>query len=191
VGNLAAVWAGLPGHGIPSEKPCVDAEPALDGASTVEDMVAGERADLLAGLHTVAADGAGVAQAPPQGGDAAEPEEAHPRGPPPRSEVGGAHEDDEGNDDDHDQGDHGEDDAEHDADGDGHQPIIADVGGHLLPSLLFPFLASCLASPPLALSCSWLPFLFARVRVFARWWHGIAVSWVFVDEGGHWARLAD
>ena len=79
MGNLAADWAGLPGHRISGEKPCVDAEPALDGAAAVEDVVAGERADLLAGLHTVAAHGAGVAQPPPQGGDAAEPEKPHPR----------------------------------------------------------------------------------------------------------------
>jgi hypothetical protein len=51
---------------------------ALDAAAAVEHVVAGERADLLAGLHAVLAQGAGVVQVLPQGGDAAEPEDAHP-----------------------------------------------------------------------------------------------------------------
>ena len=65
-----------------SAKAVVDAL-ALVATAAVEHVVAGERADLLAGLHAVLAQGAGVVQVPPQGGDAAEPEEAHPWRLPP------------------------------------------------------------------------------------------------------------
>ena len=122
MGILAADRAGRP---RPSAKPLVDAVLALDAAAAVERVVAGERADLLAGLHAVLAQGAGVVQLPPQGGDAAEPEEAHPWRLPPYLDLEGAHGNEGGA---HEHGDDGKEEDEHGAAGDGHP--IAEVGCH-------------------------------------------------------------
>jgi len=91
----------------------------------VKRVVARECADLVAGLHAVLAQGAGVVQLPPQGGDAAEPEEAHPWRLPPCLDLDGAHENE---DDAHDHGDNDKQEDEHGAAGDGHP--IAEVGCH-------------------------------------------------------------
>lgn len=57
MGNLAA---GQAGHHPPSAKPFVDVLLALDAATAVERVIARERADLVAGLHAILAQGAGV-----------------------------------------------------------------------------------------------------------------------------------
>ena len=82
MGNLVTGRAGLHRY---SEKPFVDALALEAAAAAVEHVVAGERADLLAGHHVVMAQVAAVAvaQVPPQGGDAAEPEEENPWRLPP------------------------------------------------------------------------------------------------------------
>jgi len=79
----------------------VDVPLAPGAAAAVERVVAGERADLLAGLHAVLAHGAGVVQRPRQGGDAAEREEADPSPWAPHDNEGDAHgHNDDGNQDD-------------------------------------------------------------------------------------------
>ena len=69
----------------------VDAALALGAAAAVERVVAGERADLLAGLHALLAHGAGVVEPPRQGGDAAERGEADPSPRAPHDNDDDAH----------------------------------------------------------------------------------------------------
>jgi len=92
----------------------------------VERVVAGERADLLAGLHALLAHGAGVVEHPRQGGDAAERGEADPS---PRAPH-------DNGDDAHGHAGDGKGDAEHGVAGDGHpRPIVVGVGHRSLAPL--------------------------------------------------------
>ena len=115
-------------------------------------MVAGERADLLAGVEAPAAHGAAVAQRLLQGRDAAERPDAQPP-PPPREAarvVGPVARDD----------DHGGGDAEQDGEG---PPEAEVVGRHAaFASLTLPcFLLPLLSPRSLSLSRDPLAFLLA------------------------------
>ena len=123
-------------------------------------MVAGERADLLAGLHALLAHGAGVVERPRQGGDAAERGEADPS---PRAPH-------DNGDDAHGHAGDGKGDAEHGVAGDGHpRPIVVGVG-HRSLAPLNPSPSPLEGLLSLALACSGF-FSLARSRTsfFGLW----------------------